>query len=124
MKARRALSTVLFVVLFAIAASGAEINGQWKAEYTIPDGSTRQSTFTFKQDGEKLTGTVAGARGEAEIQEGKVSGDEISFSVIRNFGGNEVKLTYKGKVAGDEIKFKISFEGADREFEMTAKKIS
>ena len=114
----------LLLVLFAVCASAADISGQWKAEFTTPDGSVRQNTFTFKQAGEKLTGTIAGAAGEAPIQEGKVTGDNVSFFVMRNFGGNDVKLTYSGKVEGGEIKFKVSFEGADREFEMTAKKVS
>jgi hypothetical protein len=112
------------VTLFTVLAWAADISGTWKAEFTAPDGSARQNTFTFKQDGEKLTGTVASAMGEAQIQDGKVTGEAVSFFVMRNFGGNDVKLSYAGKVAGNEIKFKVSFEGADQELEITAKKVS
>jgi hypothetical protein len=62
------------------------------------------------------------ALGEAQIADGKASGDTISFSVTRNIGGDEVKLVYKGKVAGDEIKFTV--EGGDRNFEMVAKRVA
>ena len=31
--------------------------------------------------------------------------------IVRNFGGNEVKILYKGKVAGDEIKFTREMQG-------------
>lgn len=109
------------LTIFAFAASAADVNGKWKAEYQTPDGQTRTSIMTFKVDGDKLTGTVASQRGEAQISDGKVSGDEISFSVVRNFNGNEFKMQYKGKVEGNTIKFNVSF-GEDRNFEMTAKR--
>lgn len=124
MRARKTVCALLYVTLFTVLAWAADISGQWKAEFTAPDGATRQNTFTFKQDGEKLTGTVASAMGEVQIQEGKVAGDAVSFFVMRNFGGNDVKLSYAGKAAGNEIKFKVTFEGADRELEVTAKKVS
>ena len=109
------------LAIFALTASAADINGKWKAEYTTPDGQARQSTFDFKADGDKLTGIVSSPRGEAPISEGKISGDDISFSVVRNIGGNEVKLLYKGKVAGSEIKFNVSF--GDNSFDIVAKRL-
>src|SRR2546430_12606436 len=42
---------------------------------------------------------------ETPIQNGKISGDEISFTAERPFGS----FTYKGKVSGAEIKFKVTF---------------
>lgn len=117
--------TVLLSALALLAgvACAADIDGKWKADYTTPDGSARSSTFTFKADGDKLTGNVTGQSGEVAIQDGKVAGDSITFFVMRNFGGNEVKLSYKGKLAGGEIKFTISF-GDQGEFEITAKKLA
>jgi hypothetical protein len=111
----------LLVAALALVAAAADVSGKWKSEFTTPDGQTRTSIYTFKVDGAKLTGTVAGARGETEIQEGKVSGDEISFVVVRKFQDNEFKMTYKGKVSGDEIKFTV--EAGERSFEMTAKRM-
>ena len=88
-----------------------------------PDGQARTTTFTFKVDGEKLTGTAASPQGEVQIQDGKVSGDAISFVLVRNFGGNDVKINYKGKAAGDEIKFSVSIAEMDRTFDITAKRL-
>lgn len=124
MTQRMFLRALVLLTLSLAVAWAADVSGQWKAEYTSPDGQTRQSTFTFKVDGEKLTGTVASAMGESQISEGKVSGDEIAFTVVRDFGGNEVKFRYKGKVAGDEIKLAVTanFGGEERTFEMTAKR--
>ncbi len=114
----------LAVVLFAAAALAADVNGKWKAEFETPDGQTRSNTFTFKVEGDKLTGSVLGQAGEAPIQGGKVAGDNISFSVVRNFGGQDVTLTYKGKVSGDEIRFTVEFGGGDRSFEIVAKRLA
>ena len=95
---------------------GADVSGKWRAEFTTPDGTQRVNTFTFKVDGEKLMGTVAGGQDETAIKDGKISGDILSFSAERPFG----TFTYKGKINGDEIKFTVQF--SDNSFDMTAKR--
>lgn len=113
------------LVLFVATAIAADITGAWKAEVPGRDGQTREVTFNFKQDGDKLTGTTSGFRGDPiPISEGKVTGDEVSFTVVREFQGNEVKMLYKGKISGSEIQFKSHREGSDRDREFTAKKVS
>ena len=63
--------------------------------------------YTFKVDGEKVTGKAKSALASAEtdITEGVVKGDEISFVENLNFEGSPLRITYKGKISGDEIKF-------------------
>lgn len=124
MKARVLLKVLPLLVLALAVAWAADVSGKWKAEMEGPDGQTRTSIFTFKVEGTDLTGTVAGARGETPISEGKVSGDEISFAVIRKFEDREFKMLYKGKVAGNEIKLTVTanFGGEERTFEMIAKR--
>jgi hypothetical protein len=56
-------------------------------------------------DGDKLTGTAKNDNGTTEIQDGKIQGDEISFTENLDFNGNKLVITYTGKIAGDEIKF-------------------
>lgn len=107
---------VAAVLLLSSVAAAADVSGKWKAEFTTPDGTARVNTFNFKADGGTLTGTVAGSQDETAIQNGKINGDEISFSAERPFGA----FTYKGKVGGSEIKFKVEFNG--QTFEMTAKR--
>lgn len=118
----RIRTVVLALLALALAVAAAEVAGKWKAEFTTPDGQTRTSLFTFKVEGDKLTGTVSSPRGDAPIQEGKVSGDQISFVVVREFGGNEVRINYKGKISGDELKLTVDF--GERSFEMTAKRVA
>jgi hypothetical protein len=104
----------------ALFLSAAGIDGVWKAEYTTPDGTARQSTFHFKADGDKLTGKVVGQSGEAPIKDGAIKGDEVTFSVVRNFGGDEVTLKYAGKVEGDQLKLKVAFN--ENSFDIVAKR--
>ncbi len=112
--------------IFALAAAAADVTGKWTAEVPGRGGNTATNTFVFKVDGAKLTGTVDGGRGGAvEIADGKVDGDNVSFSMVRNFGGQDVKISYKGKVSGSEIKFTRTIEGMDQApppTEFTAKK--
>ena len=117
---------LLSVVALALAAGGAwagDVSGTWVAEFTIPNGETREATFNFEVDGEELTGTVSGPRGDAPIDEGKIAGDELSFSVTRDFGRGEMKFLYEGTVSGDEIELTVTIEDRDRTFEMTAERV-
>lgn len=107
-------------LIFATTLAAADATGVWNASFTTPNGQTRENTLTLKADGEKLTGKLASARGESDIRDGVVKGEDISFSVVRNFGGNDMEFKYKGKIAGDEIKFTVDAGG--RNFEMTAKR--
>ena len=80
--------------------------GTWKSSITNQDGQVRESTVKLKVEGDKLTGTVSGRNNDATIEQGKITGDEISFQVTREFNGNKVVIKYSGKVSGDTIKGK------------------
>ena len=45
-----------------------------------------------------------GQKGETELKEGRVNGNEIFFVETVKLEGNKLR-EYKGKVAGDEINF-------------------
>ena len=120
-------ATAALVAAVSVAAYAADVTGKWTAQIPGRDGQTREQTFTFKVDGETLTGTVSGMPGgaDAEIKEGTVKGDDIAFAIVRNFQGQDVKLLYKGTVSGAEIKFTQTRDGGNmppREF--TAKRVT
>ena len=106
------LSKILLVVsatlIFSMSVLAIDLSGEWKTEFETQVG-VQKYTFAFKVEGEKLTGKASFERmeqkGEAELHEGKVSGDEISFVEKLSFDGNELRIEYKGKVNGDEINF-------------------
>jgi len=97
----------LFLALalsLTLAAQAADISGKWTAEFDTQIG-VQKYTYEFKVQDGKLTGTATSANGSTEIQEGKVSGDDVSFVEMLNFEDMKIRVEYKGKAAGDEIKF-------------------
>jgi hypothetical protein len=121
----RFLAFSAILVLGAIAlVQAAGIDGKWVAQVPGQGGQTRETTFTFKADGGKLTGTVSGMQGEVAIEDGTIKGDDISFTQTFERQGNKIKLVYTGKVSGDEIKLTRKIEGMDRPpSEFTAKRV-
>jgi len=104
----RAAAAVGAVFLCVLPARAADATGKWKAEFDTQVGVQKYS-YDLKAEAGKLTGKASfermGQKGEADIKDGKVNGDDISFVEMLDFQGNQVPITYTGKVAGDEIKF-------------------
>ncbi len=101
---------VVSCMLLAGLAVAADIDGKWAGEYAGGmGGEPMQMEFTFKADGDKLTGTtIGGPDQQIPIKDGKIDGDKISFTVQPDFQGTTLTFKYKGEVKGDEIK--LSFE--------------
>lgn len=120
---KRLLLSIVVLAGAALIAQAADVSGTWTAQVPGRGGETREQTFNFKVEGDKLTGTVAGPRGELAIEDGKVSGDEISFKQTVEFNNNKFTFKYKGKVSGNEIKFTREREGGEgRTQEFVAKR--
>lgn len=108
----KAVRWIVAAGLATFSLLAADVTGKWTAEMQGQNGNTRTVTMNLKADGSKLTGTVSGGRGgEAEISDGKVDGNDVSFSVVREFNGNKMTSNYKGKVDGDVIHFNMKMEG-------------
>ncbi len=112
MMKKLALAT-LFLALGSMTALAADFSGKWTADVQGRNG-TQTITFNFKVDGSTLTGNVTTPRGDTDISNGKVDGDNISFDQVMNFNGNSFTLSYKGTADGDTIKFTRTFGGGDR----------
>ncbi len=83
------------------ARAATDATGTWTADLQTPDGNSMTLTFTFKQDADKLTGTVQGPQGDPmDISNGKVDGDKISFDT--SFNG--ATIHHEGTVSADQIK--------------------
>ena len=116
---RRILLLSISLFALSVCAAAADVTGKWIAKYETPRG-VRESTYDLKADGDRLTGKVITSRGESEIQDGKINGDEISFVRVLTMQDREVKMLHKGKVSGDEIHFTVN--AGDRTMEFVAKK--
>ena len=99
-----AVLSLAFTPLHALAAT--DVTGTWTGSIQMGDaggggGDGMQLSFTFKQDGATLTGSVNGGQGDPmPISNGKVDGDKISFTI----DVNGTTITHEGTVNGDEIK--------------------
>jgi hypothetical protein len=107
----------VFVLLLAAAAFAADVAGKWTAQVPGRGGQTRDATFMFKMDGDKLVGTMSGPQGDRPISDAKVTGDTITFAIE----GQRGKQVFTGTIAGDEIKFKRE-GGQGQPQEFTAKR--
>jgi len=115
---------ILLSCALVVAAFAADVTGKWTYEMQGRNGAMT-GTINLKADGSALTGTVSGRGGETEISDGKIDGDTVSFSVVREFNGNKMTMKYTGTVSGEGIKFKVQSEGSDRPArEFLAKKVS
>ena len=107
MKIRSLLLVLLLATLTSLALA-ADVTGIWKAEFDSPVGAQKY-TYTLKQDGKTVTGKasgdIAGEKHDADVKDGKIDGDTITFVEMLSFQGNEVRVTYTGKISGNEIKF-------------------
>jgi hypothetical protein len=110
--------TILLVASFALLA--ADVSGKWTFEQPGRGGNPgRPVTMTLKAEGSTLTGSMPGmGRGGAPadpiaISDGKVDGNNVSFTVKREFNGNTMITKYEGTVNGDEMKLKITRTGQD-----------
>lgn len=105
------LKLILAGCLASLVMLAADATGKWTAEQPGRDGNTMTITMNLKADGNALTGTVSGRRGDSEISNGKVDGATISFDVVREFNGNKMTSHYVGQLDGDTIHFTVNVEG-------------
>ncbi|MBI4662385.1 MAG: hypothetical protein HY735_26495 [Verrucomicrobia bacterium] len=138
----RALSSLAKLGFCAILALGVAAKAQAQDKKVDPTGTwtwstpgrdggePRQSTLKLKLEGEKVTGMLStpgrqgGQARETTIENGKLKGDEVSFTVTREFGGNKFVSKYTGKISGDTLKGKMAFErdGQSQERDWEAKR--
>jgi len=121
MKLRMTAALAIFVLAVCMPVLAADISGQWTATFNTQVGE-QHYVYTFKVDGEKLTGTAKSDNGTVEIQSGVVKGDDVSFVENLDYQGQKLVITYTGKVSGDEIKFTRDVAGAAKE-DLVAKRV-
>jgi hypothetical protein len=114
------LNCALVCLTVATPASAQEtgnVAGKWEMTNETPRG-TQTSTFTFEQEGNILTGTVATPRGESPISSGSVEGNIVTITIVRGMGDRSMELTYTGTLEGDTITGSMSTPRGEREFTM------
>lgn len=120
---------IFFTPSQALAQSSGDVSGSWTltvspAPPAVVPGATSQPAataaaapegrggrgpagppvLTLKQDGDKLTGTLAGGRGPGMPVEGTISGSSVTWTIQRRLADGIARPeVYKGTVSGDSI---------------------
>jgi hypothetical protein len=84
--------------------------GRWHAEFDTPVGRVKY-VFDLTLAGAEIKGKAAferpsqGQKGETELREGKLTGNEVFFVETLDIMGTAVRVEYKGTLNGDQIAF-------------------
>jgi len=99
------VSLMALLALTALVVLAADIDGTWTAETQGKNGPQTQ-TLILTSKGGVLTGKLdnGGKGGPADISDGKIEGANVSFKVVRDFGGKQVANEWKGTLAAGELK--------------------
>lgn len=107
---------VVGLMLVAAMAFAAPIDGKWVGEIAGMDGNAMKISYTFKADGATLTGSTTSPDGkDTAIKDGKINGNNISFSIAFDMGGQEMKMDMKGVLSGDDLKLTMDMMGQPME---------
>lgn len=109
---RKAITSSVLIFGFVLVCLAADITGNWTGKISTNNGDI-PIYYTFKADGDKLTGMLKVDNNEVPLNEGKIAGNDISFKITL---GDRV-IPHEGKVAGDSVKLKIHYD--DQVFEST-----
>ncbi len=118
------LLCLLSLIAVLPAAKAADVSGTWKGAFDF-QGTSVPLTIHLTMDGTKVAGTVEGLEsGTAEIHEGTLNGDTVTFWLNTDYQGQTYKLVYKGKVTADQISFDFGTEDGSWSAPLTVKKDS
>ena len=101
---RTFILTVLLVFVAGMAFA-ADIDGNWEGEMAgMGGGEPMKINYTFKADGNTLTGSTKSAMDGSviEIKDGKIDGNNFSF-VLEMMG---MSMPHTGTVTGDTLELK------------------
>jgi len=105
-----ALAVAAVALLSAAPIVPANIAGQWQFTVELAVGTGRP-LVTFKQDGEKITGTYEGRYGKSAL-EGTVKENHIEFTVTVVAEGTTVSGAFAGDVEKGRMTGTVDYEGA------------
>lgn len=114
MKKKLTIAAMLVCCATIAFAAFADLTGKWKGVLKFGDMEIPLN-YTFKVDGEKLTGSIGSDQGENPISDGKIKGTDFSFSL--DFNGE--KIPHTGKYYGDSTIVISEFQGQKNRVKLT-----
>jgi len=105
-----ALCVASAALVSAAPLAPANIAGQWQFTVELAVGTGRP-LVTFKQDGEKITGTYEGRYGKSAL-EGTVKENHVEFTISVVAEGTTVSGAFAGDIEKDGMSGTVDYEGA------------
>ena len=106
--------------------AAAAISGWWKGDVTYDWGPRYTEQFLFQPEGDKLFGTASFLAFKRGIEDGRIEGDKISFTVrfqtVSEGMTSEHKNRYLGTVSGNQIHFRMQDDRGNPPIEFVVKK--
>ena len=106
----------LALALAAAATLSAQMGvaGVWSGDVELPNGNRLPFVARLAVDGSAVTGTLDGIGGapDVTIENGRLDGDTVTFTGVRDIQGEPVTFSYTGVLEGDTLTFTIEREGA------------
>lgn len=101
------LGAVILLGLAVPSLAQTGLSGAWTVSFNGPNGPI-EAEATFKQDGDKVTGSITGPAGETAFS-GTAKGNtfNVSFSVQTQSG--EISIKMSGEREGDSLKGTFDF---------------
>lgn len=98
-------------------------SGTWRWDLEMNDNTIKNVLQLQKQADGKLTGTLQANDRELPVEEGKVEGETVSFTVTLKMN-QTVKVHFEGKLTGDALTGDITAKSdeGEREFKWEAKR--
>jgi hypothetical protein len=92
---------LLLFLLPALASSSApSVTGSWTLATNV-QGNTGAPTCTFKQDGEKITGSCSAPNNTQSEVTGEITDTKVTFRYNIEWDGNPLTLVFTGTLDSD-----------------------
>jgi alpha-galactosidase len=99
----------VLALLLAPSLWAADFTGHWLSSEKTSDGQTRQTSLWLKAYGDLLIGYLSRDEENEAISDGKmITGNEISFVVLRDEFGNVRRILYRGKLADGVLQLRMA----------------
>ena len=85
--------------------------GAWTVIVNLGQGD-RTIMLTLQQEGERVTGSISGPLGAAEISNGSATAGEVRFTVPVNIEGQTQEATFTGTLANNQIRGNVAIVGS------------
>jgi hypothetical protein len=104
------------------AVTAIDVTGTWKGAFDV-QGTNVPLVLHLTSAGGVVTGTIEGLpTTPADVHDGKIDGDTVTFWVNTDYQGQTFKVICKGKVAGGQIAFTLGTVDGTWSTQMTAAK--